>query len=262
MHYSNPEVPHEVNVSSAKEDRKVLWYFLYIVLGIIGIFIMLRISLPFIPFEYESKLSSAIIHDIPRSKSNEEAEKHLLQLANQLASHMDIPSNYKLNVIISNNDEQNAFATLGGNIIITTGLLKLVNSENALSMVLGHEIVHIKHRDPIKSAGSQMFIITAFTVLSNVTDVSSVSSIASLTSHSFSRQQETNADILAIHAVHQHYGHTLGTEEFFEKIEQQPFGMEFLSTHPQTKDRLQRIYQSQENALGQLTPLPNVLKKL
>lgn len=262
MHYSNPEVPHEVNVSSTKEDRKILWYFLYIVLGIISIFIILRISLPFIPFEYESKLSFAITHDIPRSKNNEESEKYLLQLANQLASHMDIPSNYKLNVIISNNDEQNAFATLGGNIIITTGLLKLVNSENALSMVLGHEIAHIKHRDPIRSAGSQIFIIMAFTFLSSVTDVSSLTSISSLTSNTFSRQQETNADALAIHAVNQHYGHTLGIEEFFEQIEQLPFGMEFLSTHPQTKARLQRIYQSQENAQGQLTPLPDILKKL
>lgn len=262
MTYSNPEVPHEVNLSSIKEERKTLWYFFYIVIGIIGIFIFLRILLPFIPFEYEYKLSSIITNDIARSKNNEKAEEHLLQLANQLASHMDIPSNYKLNIIISNSDEKNAFATLGGNIIITTGLLNLVNSENALSMVLGHEIAHIKHRDPIKSAGSQMFIVMAFTLLSSVSDTSSFNSIASFTSNTFSRQQETAADTLAIYAVSKYYGHTLGTEEFFEKIEKIPFGVEFLSIHPQTKDRLQRIYQSQENAQGQLTPLPNILKKL
>lgn len=260
MDYSNPEVPHDVNVSSAKEDRKILWYLLYIVIGIISLFIFLRILLPFIPFEYEHKLSSAITHDIPRSKNNEPAEEYLLQLANQLASHMDIPSNYTLNVIILNSDERNAFATLGGNIIITTGLLKLLNSENALSMVLGHEIAHIKHRDPIRSAGSQMFIIMAFTLVSSVTDMSSLNSITSLTSNTFSRQQETAADVLAIHAVKQHYGHTIGIEEFFEKIDHLPFGVEFLSTHPQTKDRLQRIYNSQKGVQGQLTPLPEILK--
>ena len=43
----------------------------------------------------------------------------------------------------------NAFATLGGHIVVYQGLLEAVPDENALAMVLAHEIAHVRHRHPI-----------------------------------------------------------------------------------------------------------------
>ena len=43
----------------------------------------------------------------------------------------------------------NAFATLGGHIVVYPGLLEAVPDENALAMVLAHEIAHVRHRHPI-----------------------------------------------------------------------------------------------------------------
>ena len=47
----------------------------------------------------------------------------------------------------------NAFATLGGHIAVTSGLYRRMPSENALALVLAHEIAHVSARDPISALG-------------------------------------------------------------------------------------------------------------
>ena len=47
----------------------------------------------------------------------------------------------------------NAFAALGGHIAVTRGLYESVQSENALALVLAHEIAHVRARDPIAGIG-------------------------------------------------------------------------------------------------------------
>lgn len=44
----------------------------------------------------------------------------------------------------------NAFALPGGNIVVGRGLLRLVESEDELAAVLGHEIAHVDNRDAIE----------------------------------------------------------------------------------------------------------------
>ncbi len=262
MEYSNPEVPHEVNVTPAHKEWRILRYFIYLILGIFVIFFILRAFLPYIPFEYEQRFSDAIQEHYPRSQKYQEAETYLLSLANNLSTSMEMPSHYKLNLIVIDDKEQNAFATLGGNIIITTGLIKTIDSENGLAMVLGHEIGHIKNRDPIRATGSRLFIYAALSILGGISETNAISSIAGFTDNTFSRKQENDADRLALTALQKHYGHTLGAEEFFKKIDNLPFVIEFMSTHPVTKDRLNAIYQTQNHSQGKLTPLPPSLMKI
>lgn len=55
---------------------------------------------------------------------------------------------YKFGII--DTDEINAFATPGGYVFITTGLLKILSNENELAGVLAHEIGHIEHGDGLR----------------------------------------------------------------------------------------------------------------
>ena len=48
--------------------------------------------------------------------------------------------NYKLSILKS--DEINAFATIGGYLYITTGLLDFVDSYDELAFIIGHEVAH------------------------------------------------------------------------------------------------------------------------
>jgi Zn-dependent protease with chaperone function len=52
------------------------------------------------------------------------------------------------------NDGVNAFSAPGGYVVLTTGLLRLVDNEAQLAGVLGHEIGHVVNKDVIKSYAS------------------------------------------------------------------------------------------------------------
>ncbi len=52
------------------------------------------------------------------------------------------------------NDGVNAFSAPGGYVVVTTGLMRLVENEAQLAAVLAHEIGHIVNKDTIKSYAS------------------------------------------------------------------------------------------------------------
>ncbi len=56
--------------------------------------------------------------------------------------------------VIDNDDTVNAYSTPGGYVLITTGLLKLMDNEAQLAAVLAHEIGHVTARHAIKSYAS------------------------------------------------------------------------------------------------------------
>lgn len=52
------------------------------------------------------------------------------------------------------NDSINAFSAPGGYVVITTGLMRLVENEAQLAAILGHEIGHVVNKDVVKSYAS------------------------------------------------------------------------------------------------------------
>ncbi len=52
------------------------------------------------------------------------------------------------------NDGVNAFSAPGGYVVVTTGLMRLIENEAQLAGVLGHEIGHVVNKDVIKSYAS------------------------------------------------------------------------------------------------------------
>lgn len=49
------------------------------------------------------------------------------------------------------NDGINAFSTPGGYVVITTGLMRLIDNEAQLAAVIGHEIGHVTHKHLVKT---------------------------------------------------------------------------------------------------------------
>jgi len=119
-------------------------------------------------------------------------------------------------VAILESNEINAFATSGGHIFITKGLLNIAKTEDALASVIAHEVAHVQLRHGIKSIKSsritEALLLTATAGISNMrgfdvnemTDVfsESVSEIMqTMVNSGYSREQEYEADIAAMYLL-------------------------------------------------------------
>lgn len=72
-------------------------------------------------------------------------ERYLNEICGTLVLYSECPTLFKgYYVGILDTDEINAFATSGGHILISRGLIECANSEDALAAVLAHEIAHIQ----------------------------------------------------------------------------------------------------------------------
>lgn len=72
-------------------------------------------------------------------------ERYLNEICASLVLYSERPTLYKgYYVGILDTDEINAFATSGGHILISRGLIECAESEDALAAVLAHEIAHIQ----------------------------------------------------------------------------------------------------------------------
>ncbi|MDR3144820.1 MAG: M48 family metalloprotease [Treponema sp.] len=141
--------------------------------------------------------------------------RYLNTIANALAINSLRPGLYNgYHVAILDSPEINAFATSGGHIFITRGLLNCTNSEDSLASVIAHEIAHIQLQHSIKAIKtsritSALFITgssvvgaaTKGTSLEELTDIfgESVEEIvATMVNNGYSQTQEFNADELAL----------------------------------------------------------------
>jgi Zn-dependent protease with chaperone function len=168
-------------------------------------------------------------------------------------------------VSVQESEEINAIALPGGHIVIFTGMLAAVTSENELAMVLAHELGHYAHRDHLRSLGRGLVALSLVAVLGISGDLPSfIAPSLQTVSLAYSREQEAAADLFALDLVAQTYGHVGGALALFQLFAKQEHHIPaFLSTHPDAVWRLQaaNTHISQKNyAQGVVTALPELGK--
>ena len=82
--------------------------------------------------------------DENEKKTKAEIERHLTEVGGKLAMHAHRILPYRFHYI-PNESMINAFALPGGHVYVGAGLLAMMDSEDELAAVLGHEIEHIDH---------------------------------------------------------------------------------------------------------------------
>jgi len=271
MQYENHQVPEHINHSDEHPIKDFGWMLLAVGALIVTILLLVhlcaKLFAPFIPFEYETKISAPFVEtlsgDTYTSDEQQKIQEYLENLVVEITPSADLPDGMKIIVHYSDDETVNAFATLGGNIVIFRGLFERIESENALVMLLGHEIAHVKHRDPIVSLSRGLISSIALGMLTGSSNSSVLDSYLGttglMTQLAFSRGQEEDADELAIKMVKERYQHTEGAEGLFKEFQSVYDGLEppaFINSHPQTDDRIERI-QATQDGNGELTPLPD-----
>lgn len=94
---------------------------------------------------YIGREVGAIILSNYKLYRNNALEKYLNLICMALVINSDMPEIYNgYHVAVLDTDEINAFATPGGHILITRGLLACTDSEDSLAGVIAHELGHIQ----------------------------------------------------------------------------------------------------------------------
>ncbi len=273
LEYSNPQIPEGINTSKQHPLKE----FAQLTAGILGLLLVAILILSliaeklvvFIPFEQEIRLAQQWPESIVEQS---DTSAYLQQLMDRLTKQMTLPAEMNITVHYSDDDTVNAFATLGGHVIVHRGLLEKMPSENALAMVLGHEAAHIQLRHPIISMGRGVVIALALSALSGFGGDQLISGLlgnaSMMTLMTFSRDQEREADRIGLAAVAAEYGHIGDATAVYKVLLEQHSTLdrlspEFFSTHPLNDKRIQQV--STEAALnqwpesGHITPLPEWL---
>ncbi len=251
LKYTNPDIEEGINTTQTNPLKE----FAFLISVVLGVIVVVTILLTFlfdytaeyIPFEYEASISRPVVENINAETS--EVDQYLQKLADTISPHLSLPESMKITVHYVDNDMVNAMATLGGHIIVYRGLLEKLPNENALMMLLGHEISHIKLRHPIKALGKG--VIMSLLMVSILGDSSNwVSGILSDTSQlmmlSFNRDQEQQADEDAMRALNSYYGHVDGATDLFKMFKQQTKNNaielpQFLNSHPDLDNRIANL---------------------
>ena len=264
MEYSNPELPEGINTSKEHPLKE----FFILTVGLLAVVFIVISVLILIVDNFADKIPFEIEKDLPISSllGNLDTEKlppYLHKVSQKVLNTYELPKDMNITFHYVNDDTVNAFATLGGHIVLYRGLLEKLKYEDELAMVIAHEIAHVKYRHPILSTSHGIIVGVVLSAVSAssgntvINDLMGSTGMASLMR--FSRDFEYQADKDAINSLIKIYGHPKGALGLFKVFENESIdglSFEFLTTHPLTKNRISKTTQViKDNALNNLNTM-------
>jgi predicted Zn-dependent protease len=205
---------------------------------------------------------AAVILSRYQPLTNQPANDYLNLLGQTLAQASDMPEIFRgYRFLILDTDEINAFATPGGHIFITRGLLRCCHNEDAVAAILAHEIGHIqlKHgmqaikkarvADAVAVVATESVKVLSPVEVSSLTETFSgaISDISNMVQNGYSRSFEYAADDAARIIVRRLGYDPNGLIEMLMvmKTTLKPGQSGFASTHPAPQDRIDEILKKQ-----------------
>lgn len=162
------------------------------------------------------------------------------EIGQRLAGVSDRP-NLPFTFQVVRDDNVNAFATTGGFVYITTGLLKTADNEAQVASVLAHEIGHITKRHLLQQMRQSSIAqgIVSAAGLDRNTAINLGVDLA--LNRPRSRKDEFEADQTGLRMLGAAGYAQSGMVAFMEKLLDKPSPPTVLSTHPATRDRIAAI---------------------
>lgn len=273
--FSNPKVADDINFPRESQAKSFLVNAAIVGGAFAALLLLINLAAyfltPLIPFSWEKSLMDRPFSSAGLDEKDLARQTELRRIVGALTENMELPDGMTVTVHYSPGGIPNAFATLGGHIIVFQGLIDLMGSEDELAMVLAHEIAHVKNRDAVRGVVKAMGVGL---LLAGVGDSSGYAAkAAELEMAGYSRRQESAADLLAVQALGKVYGHAAGASALFDsfavKLEgrspddrRRSYFGSLTATHPDTLHRLDRVREEARNRNipleGESTPLSPV----
>lgn len=202
-----------------------------------------------VPPAWEADLGKAVVEEIvPEGDRCKDAARTaaVQAIVDQLvAARPGTP--YKYRVTLSKDDMVNAFAAPGGYIVVNQGLLARTKGPEELAGVLAHEIQHVEQRHATKAICREFTMVALIKAASGGSgDMAAAAGAAkTLGGLSYSRQAEEEADLKGMALMKAAKLDPTGMVRAFEMLAADggdlPAGLSYLSTHPQTGERVKAL---------------------
>lgn len=157
---------------------------------------------------------------------------------------------YPVTLHVTQSDDINAVALPGGHILLFSGLIDKLHSENGLAFVLAHELAHFTNKDHLRLMGRSVVMATVSILIGadNSNFINFMSPVNQLEQAQFSQHRESTADKIALDILQCHYGHVGGADEFFKHLVNNPLFFDsglnhYFSTHPEALLRIEQLQQ-------------------
>ncbi len=159
-------------------------------------------------------------------------------------------------ILIDNKKVKNAWCMPGGKIAVYTGLLDITKNTNGLAAVMGHEVAHAVAKHSVERASRGVLMKTTIQItdiltggkisqVNRTTGMDTVGLLAQLgLMNPFNRKQESEADYLGLIFSSLSGFDIRETTKIWERMKEANKGKEppeFMSTHPSSTNRINRI---------------------
>lgn len=277
---SSPQLYGDI-IQSKKKLNKLLVGSLtlvaFIVLFLVGLYFLkdtlVKGLASQVPVEWEEKAGDKMISSMSLQYNfikNDSLKNVLLSVASPLFMQVE-KQGFKIDLYFVNDPTINAFALPGGKVVVQTGLLENAKTWEEVMGVLGHELAHITQRHHIRGVINNVGI---FAILSaTLGDVSALAGTfasigGDLASLSNSRAFEHEADETGWDYLVNAGMNPNGLISFLETLEEEnkteldstinaSVDLSFLSTHPNTQNRIEILKQKEMELKQAFVPLPN-----
>jgi len=194
-------------------------------------------------------LALEVFHKFGGMYKNPALQNYVTLVGKSVAEVSDRPEiDYHFAVL--NTDNPNAFATPGGYVFVSVGLLGLLKNEAQLAGVLGHEIAHITKKHALQTlkrskmlSGLSGLTMAALNKDEGLFDqiINEVSNI--LFTRGLDKNLEFEADKFGMEYAYRMGYHPAGLKDFIKILGQSSSGKSsiFLSTHPGPAERFQAL---------------------
>jgi predicted Zn-dependent protease len=203
-----------------------------------------------VPVSWEERLGQVVVEQLapPGKRCADPARARMLE---EITATLTAPlpnTPYTFRVIVVNNPIVNALAAPGGYILVFRGLLERTRSPEELAGVLAHEFQHVLKRHATRALLQN--VSSGLLVAALMGDASGIMAFGlegarTLGALRYSRQNEEEADAEGMRLLIQAGIDPAGMIAFFEVLQRGDRRgaalFQYLSTHPQTQERVKRL---------------------
>lgn len=213
-----------------------------------------------IPVETEAEFGKTVFQQVT-SQATVNKDSATVAVLKKCATLVESFSNgrpYKFQIVIVEDSIKNAFALPGGYIVVYRGILDLMEHQDEFFGLLGHESGHVYLQHGFKRMIRSSLVALTFAMLFG--DAGGMTAILldnsrALLNLAYDRGEETAADTFGFNALAKTGASTYGMISLFEKLHQSHGEAKlpaFLSTHPDTKERIDELKKKSPKRSGKV----------